>query len=362
MRTVINEQPVYWQSASSGVAASTVEEVTLTAAQGATSDIIQVSLNFPTDFDDDSHTDGIYNPRIWFENMPQQKNVDWEWEMQGALVDKTGTLSAGSAIPKVYQYNPATQDGAIDKTTYWDAVNQRLAYINFQIDATSATITYDTDEQARSNPLLVCEWDRMDQSLLDTDFLSPESDHLWDFSECDLYLDDTIVIDGTTYTNRFKLGWIADENLELNLSEESVEFVKGKPTAKAVTFTSSFANEINAQIATMDPKLFEYLLNIAPQDTQGYYKYTQTNKQKNRRTFAISMEWQLNSGYRVRMKFPKAQMYITGAFSPGGSEIVNIPFMITPLVNPNTRNIYTLEISKSPLQRAVLPINYSITT
>ena len=83
-----------------------------------------------------------------------------------------------------------------------------------ELDASSKTSgLYDTELEDRSDPVLKFEIDRQATGALDLTYPNANSDHLWQFSQADLYCIQTMKFGSTTYYHRHLVGWTSDESL-----------------------------------------------------------------------------------------------------------------------------------------------------
>lgn len=359
MRRIFDNQAVFFENQASGVAKAEVEEIPFgTIAPSASSQVQNVFLQFPTTIDEDANNDGVYEIRFWVENWHQQVDVDLNYKLlanASPQLDDT-EFTGGTLTPKVEQENEN-----VDKSTYFDATSKEIGIIALQITCDTDVVAYNTEDQDRSDPLLVVRWEKQDGGTLDADEPSPNSDHLWTFSQVDLYIDLVRSVGGSDVTQRWLLGWIADPDFMASLQKETVEFTKGKPSAVAVKFLGSINASIGGQIASNDPWVLQEGLHIIATTSNRKLKYTEKNEQRSIGIRSYSLDWTTNSGNTVQFKVPRGQLFITGEMTPGADEIQRVPFEITPLVNPGTKKVYTLEVSKSPTQTAAIPLTYAVT-
>jgi hypothetical protein len=355
MRQLYQEIPVSFEKKVSGAADLVIEEIDLGDIGGVSSGaVFNIALQFPSDFDDVSRMNGLYEPRFWIQNLPAFAGTKFEFELN---TNPVTDLSSPSNVPRVDQENEN-----ITKATYYDDTDEELGIISLRVNSTSApSAIYDTVEQDRSDPGLIIEWERQTAGQLDADVPTPNSDHIWEFSQVDLFVNVSISDAGTTTDQKWLVGWIADEDFTADLRQETVDFRKGKPTAKAVVFMSEIVAMIGGQIASCDPWIVTEGLHISAKTENRRLKWEETNKQRPISIRNYSLEWSTNSGHYVKVDVPRGQFFFTGEKTPGAGEIAKQAFEIHPLVNPLTNKVYTMSITKSPVQRAAIPIIFSVT-
>lgn len=354
MRNVIQEIPVSFEQKASGVADVVISEIDLGQVSAvAKSDVFNVAVQFPSDFDDVARMNGMYNARFWIQNLPGFPAAQFEYELSPTPL---AAISTPVAVPRTLQ-----ETENIDKATYYDDSSEELGVIALQIDSTTApTAIYNTAEKDRSDPALIIEWERQTEGQLDADIPNPESDHLWDFSQVDLYVNVDVTVSGSTVQQRFLLGYMADEDFTADLRQETVDFKKGKPTATAVVFMSEIVSMIGGQLASSDPWLETEGLHIAAKTENNMLVWEETNKQRPISIKSYTLEWVTNSGHLVRIEIPRGQFFFTGEKTPGASEISKQAFEIRPLVNPGTKSVYKFKVSKSTVQRVAIPIKFDL--
>jgi hypothetical protein len=353
MRDIVTEVPVTIIQESSGAVETTINSYHFTLSKSGVSETLNLLYKFPDTFDQDDSKAGLYRPRFFIENFPALQDFDIEYELS-LTPDYAGPIT-GTSVPKVHQ----TSEN-FSKTTYYNTSNDSLNYLILQLASTSAdTPTYDTRLKDRFKPRVLLDFERQSTVQLDYDHPNPNSDHLWDFSQVDLYIEWPVTIGGTTFTNRWLIGYCSDEDLTANLGEETVEFLKGKPMGRVVRFISSLNDMISGTISTMDPWFLKEGLHLFQTTANNEIVLTQKNVQRPIPNYSFTMEWFSNSGHLKRLIFPKGQLFVTGEMNPGGSDIARLPFELTPIVTENDVT-YECHMTQSPIQRVKLPIGFDV--
>jgi hypothetical protein len=354
MRQLVSEIGVDFQQKASGVAIASISEIEMTVAQSAKSDVFNLSYNFDDNFDDTDTVEGLYRPRFWIDNLPKIENLILNYELS---TTEKHTAITGTLMPTVVQ---PTEN--FTKATYFTGSGTNvLQYLLLEFDATTSTETYDTADKDRADPLLNLEIERQSVPLLDLDHPNANSDHLWAFSQADIYVLWTVRQGGTTYTHRHLVGWTSDSSLSFNPAEETVEFLKGKPTARAVRFISALADEITGEMASCDPWFMNQAIHLFSAELNNNIRLTQKNVQRSIATYTWQFEWVTNTGHRVTVTIPKGQLFPTSEVTPGGDDISRMGFSITPIVT-STKQTWYMDISKSQVQRFEIPLKFSLTT
>jgi hypothetical protein len=365
MRPVLDPLPIVVELAASGALGITwnqVDDIRLDAAAASNSDTQNLRVRFPALFDGNSPINGLYQPRFFLQGALRQADVTWNYLLtpEGSLVstDFDGSpLVSPDAVPLVYEKNEN-----ITKSTYYDAVDKTLGVLQLQLAAGATPTPYDTDYADRQDPQLVIEFERQDGGYLAFEEPNPNSDHLWQFSDCDIYLNaQTSMVDGTLIERRHKIGWCADEDFSVALQKDTVNFMKGKPSATAVTFNAKINATITAKIAELDPWFFGKTLAIAPTEADRRIVYKETNKQRSVPQCDITFEWFTNAGHLVQFRMKKCQAYLDGELVPGGNEIARQGVKFVPLVDACNGEVYELSVSKAPIMRAYVCVAYGVT-
>lgn len=357
MRPLVPEAGVTLIQTSSGANETPINNHVFTVAQGALSQIFNLSWEFDFDSGNDAVA-GMYNPRLWIENLPKIPGLVLNWAMQAAPEYGITALSGGATIPVLYQ--PGSN---ISKATYYNPSNKRIEWGTFQLDATTCTETYDTVEKAmRKNPVLMLEFER-ESGGGNLDIYSPNanSDHLWSFSEVNIYIEWPRKISGTTYTHRHLIGWTKDETTIAKMTMEMVDFKKGKPKMTAASFISALPAECTFEMGTYDPWFFQEAMHASyKKDSYNRFAGRQYAKQRIISNYAIVMEWFTNAGHLVQFRYPKAQLFCTGDITPGADDISVLAATFKPIIDDASLLIEHF-ITASIVQRVALPIGITLT-
>jgi len=369
MRQVIDPVPVVIEllaSGAGGITASPVDDIRLDSTNSSNSDTQNLRLRFPATFDPDSNVSGLYQARFWLQGALRQTNVSWTFLLkdQASLLstDFDGSaLVSPDAVPLVYVENEN-----IDKTLYYNPTGpnaQTLGVLQLQLLVGATVPAYDTDESDRQDPQIIFEFERQDGGFLAFEEPNPNSDHLWQFSDCDIYVNSqTSMLDGTLIESRQRIGWCADEDFTFNAAKETVNFMKGKPSAMAVNFFSKISATLTCKIAELDPFVFAKTMGIVPTEENRKIIMKEIASQRSIPQMDVTFEWFTNAGHVVQLRMRKSQWYLDGELAPGGNEIARQGFKVMPLVNACNKNVFELSISKSPVQRASLCVAYGITS
>lgn len=352
MKPVIAEQVTFLEDAINAGADARIESVDLgSVGAAADGDIHNLTFNIPNVVDTDP-LDGFYNPRVWVENWPHLVTgmALGSKLSTTALVDGTAWDAA-----TVFDIPYCPQDlENMDKATYFTP--NELKYLALRLENTDAL--YDTAQQNRQDPILVYEWERENSTgTLATDMPVPNSDHLWTFSQVDIFVHFTVA--GTCY--RYLLGWCADEDFSFDPTQETVEFMKGKPTGRAVTFMSSTGGVIEGTISTCDPWFMDNMFHITGAASDGKIRWTEQNRQRPVQINYFELEWFLNSGQKVNVIVPRGQLYPNGAMTPGAGDIQRQGFTINPLVDVGRNKIWDMTITENTIQQLRCPITFAAT-
>lgn len=356
MKRVKQEQPVRFEvSTNGGTDFNSGDSIDVGAiSKGSTSNTVNVRINFTnSDFDKDDELDGFYNGRFWVENLPVDAEVNWEYQLSD---DASAAFSSAGAMPQTH-----IETGLMNKSLL-DSSDNNFEFLRFKITTSSSAKDYDTAKTNKFDPLLCVEWERENSgAYLSADFPNPQSDHLWIFSQADIYvnLPNASGVASSQVGNRWLIGWCADEDIGINMQQNMVNFTKGKPSGNVVSFMSELDGSVSLTNATFDPWFLEKALHITATVENGNIVFSEKNTQRPIEDYFWSVEWKTNSGHRVAYEVPKGQLFYTSEMTPGGGEIQKAGYEIRPLVT-SKRTLYELKVSQSTVQTICCPITYSI--
>ena len=352
MRNVISEQPAVIEVASSGVAAgitwSEGREIDFGAFLiGAESDIKNIRVRFPLGINELDALDGVYRPRYFLQNMPAGTVINSELSAAPQFPDN---VALTTPVAGVRTYPELTN---IALPTYWDATDKSIQTLKLQIAAGGA---YNTAYSDKADPMVVFEWERQSEGQLGAGSPNPNSDHLFEFTDVNMYVED--VLEGVL--SRSEVGWFSEEAFSADLGQDDVEFKKGKPKATVVSFMSEVKAMVSCETVTFDPWLVEQIYRMGAVTANNKLKFTEKNKQRPIQTWNIVFEWTLSSGHLVQLRMFKAHLVATGPKAPGGGDISKCQFNVVGRVTQKN-DVYELSVSKSPIQRVSCPLVFAQT-
>ena len=207
---------------------------------------IDLKFNPDPDFDPTDESDGYFEPVLYSEGFPILNGTKMVYKEVAAWTTEDTADLSGTDV-----YTVEVDTDAVNKldTAAFDTAEGRTKIIQVQLQRTDVDISaaYNTAKKANANPSFIIEWFRAVTNDLNNLFPNPESDHLWNFSSADLVWRVKNNPGSGEVEQRYKLGWFADEDFEVNFSHELTEFGKGKPAATAATFLAKCISEINGQ-------------------------------------------------------------------------------------------------------------------
>lgn len=343
-----------------------------TGASGATENTNQTSLDFGTvaasasgthknlsvEFTAGSST--VYDDiRFWLLNDRAWTAHTWYAKLvTTATTPATTALTGGAAIG-------TSPDGATKGAagTYFNvSSNAAIRYLQLQLQVGSSPSVINQGNELLMNPILVTEFQRTAQATtkLRGDYTAIETydqGYLFTFSDVNLYK-----IDGTGDGRWQLIAAIKEDSFDLNLAQERVEWMKGKPSATYHQAISKVMTECKFKVDMIDPKWMSLAFDTsATEDTTdntvdvAIDTYTRPVQYP-----AWVIEWRMIGGFMARLYVPKGKLSLSGSLQPGGSEFAGAEFTLTGLANGN-RRVSTLRTSLTPIEQAMIPLTFNAT-